>query len=114
MPIEADKNTDSVQVCLWLDFYGPLLTERTRDVLDLYFACDLSLAEIAENLKISRQAVHDKVKQGVRLLQEYESKLSLTARHSALKQGLLQTIRYIDDNNIPAARSQLGEIEDLL
>ena len=32
---------------LW-DIYNPLLTEHQREVTDLYFNCDLSLAEIAE------------------------------------------------------------------
>ncbi len=111
---EAAQQPDHVHVCLWLDFYGPLLTERARDILDLYYACDLSLAEIAENLKISRQAVHDKIRQGVRQLQEYENKLNLTARHASVRNGLQQAIRYLDQSNVPAARCQLVEIEDML
>ena len=38
---------------LW-DIYSPLLTEHQREITDLYFNCDLSLAEIAEEKGCSR------------------------------------------------------------
>ena len=45
-----------------LDCYGELLTKRQRDCLDLYYNENLTLAEIAEHFRISRQAVHTKKK----------------------------------------------------
>ncbi len=54
------------------DFYGPLLTPHTQHILDLHFAEDMSLAEIAENLGISRQAVHDRIRRGLSNLVGYE------------------------------------------
>ena len=42
-----------------LDFYGEVLSERKRTVLDYYYNDDLSLSEIAEELGISRQAVRE-------------------------------------------------------
>jgi predicted DNA-binding protein YlxM (UPF0122 family) len=44
------------------EIYGGLLTDRQRDVMDLYYNYDLSLAEIAEQLSISRQGVHDLIR----------------------------------------------------
>ena len=38
-----------------LDFYGDVLSERKRTVLDYYYNQDLSLAEIAGEIGISRQ-----------------------------------------------------------
>ena len=40
------------------DLYSPLLTERQRDVYEMRYFSDLSLAEIASSLEVSRQAVH--------------------------------------------------------
>ena len=58
-------------------FYGELLTAKQSDVLGLYCLDDLSLGEIAEDLNISRQGVHDAVKRASKTLEDYESKLGL-------------------------------------
>ncbi len=59
---------------LW-DFYSPLLTERQREISDLYYNCDLSLAEIAEQKNCSRQSVSDCLKICRKQIEEYEAKL---------------------------------------
>lgn len=70
---------------IWLmDFYGPLLTEHRREVMRLYCEEDLSLAEIAEQLEITRQGVSDALKKARAQLEDYESKLGLAARYRAL------------------------------
>lgn len=58
-----------------LDVYGVLLTEKQRDLLDLYYNQDLSLAELAEEQGISRQAVHEAIKRGEAALAGFEEKL---------------------------------------
>lgn len=63
-----------------LDFYGPLLTERQRDVLERHLEHDLSYGEIAGQLGITRQAVHDLVRRGAEALDDYERRLGLVAR----------------------------------
>ena len=63
-----------------LDFYGDLLSERKRSVMDLYYNEDLSLAEIAAEIGISRQGVHDLIKKSEEELQTYEETLHLAAR----------------------------------
>ena len=67
-----------------LDFYGPLLTAHRREVLRLYCEEDLSLAEIAEQLGITRQGVSDALNKGRRQLSDYEQKLGLAGRYRAL------------------------------
>ncbi|HUX46887.1 MAG TPA: putative DNA-binding protein [Desulfosporosinus sp.] len=68
------------EMALLADFYGPLLTEKQRNVWDLHYQQDLSLAEIAEVEHISRQAIHDLLKRTERILAEYEDKLGLVRR----------------------------------
>ena len=46
-----------------LDFYGELLTDKQRECFDLHYNEDLSLAEIAEQLGVSRQGVWDNIRQ---------------------------------------------------
>ena len=62
------------------DAYGCLLTEKQQKCLELYFCDDLSLAEIADELEVSRQAIHDLIKRVEHTLERYESKLALLAR----------------------------------
>ena len=62
-----------IRTGLLLDFYGPLLTGRQQLCLDLYFNQDLSLAEIAGQEGISRQAVRDALVRGERALCEADN-----------------------------------------
>ena len=72
-----------------LDIYGELLTEKQRDMLELYYNDDLSLSEIAEHYEISRQGVHDSIKRGEETLEEYEKILGLKAQQENYKQELM-------------------------
>ena len=55
--------------------YGPLLTTKQRRCTELYFYDDLSLAEIAAGMQISRQAVSDLLKRVEQMLEHYEAQL---------------------------------------
>ncbi len=65
---------------LLFDVYGPLLTQRQQEVYDLVHSEDMSLGEIAENLAVSRQAIHDMLKRTDAILEEYEDKLGLAGK----------------------------------
>lgn len=67
------------------DFYGELLTEHQRQIYESVTFDDLSLAEAADELNISRQGVHDIIKRCNSALESYESKLHLVEKFLALK-----------------------------
>jgi len=73
-----DKN---VEICLLLDFYGKLLTDRQREIMSLYYEDNLSLTEVAEELNISKQGVSDSLKRSEKILYETEEKLQLLKQH---------------------------------
>ena len=62
---------------LLYDFYGVLLTDKQREVMELYHEENYSIVEIARELKVSKQAVYDNLKKSDKILREYEAKLGL-------------------------------------
>lgn len=79
-----------------IDFYGDMLTDKQRDVLELYYDEDLSLSEIAEHERISRQGVHDSIKRGQQTLDELESKLKIAEKILAM-QEILKSMNFEAD-----------------
>lgn len=66
-----------LETSLLYDFYGELLQDSQKKVVELYVNNDLSLSEVADNLGISRQGVRDSLDRANRNLHEYEEKLGL-------------------------------------
>ncbi|MCI1955176.1 MAG: YlxM family DNA-binding protein [Oscillospiraceae bacterium] len=77
-----------MKISFLLDFYGDMLTEKQREVIELYYNDDLSLSEIAENEGISRQGVRDAIKRAESQLLEMESRLGFAGRFREVRAGL--------------------------
>ena len=67
----------NMRLALLLDYYGNLLSEHRRTIMELYYCEDLSLAEIAENTGITRQAVRDSIKKSETELYRIDEALRL-------------------------------------
>ncbi len=102
----------SYEDSLLLDFYGNLLTDKTRLTLDMYLNDDLSLAEIAEEEEISRQGVHDTVKRGLKQLNDYEDKLGLVKRFLEQRETVKEAIDLIDNGEYKDAREVLSKLSE--
>ena len=74
-----------VEQTLLYDFYGELLTERQQQVYESVVLEDYSLSEVAEDLVISRQGVHDMIKRCNHTLEEYESRLHLVEKFLCIR-----------------------------
>ena len=77
-----------VEQTFLFDFYGELLTERQRQVYTSVVFEDYSLSEVAEELGISRQGVHDNVKRCNKILSDYEEKLHLVEKFVNIKEKI--------------------------
>ena len=82
----------NLEISVLLDYYGGMLTDKQWDVIDLYYNQDVSLAEIAEHEKISRQGVRDNIKRGEAYLTELEENLHL-AKQTVSLLALLEDIQ---------------------
>jgi len=76
------------RMTMLFDFYGEILTERQKELFDLYYNEDLSLAEIAENCGISRQGVRDGIVRAEAAMSEIEEKTGLIRRFMKLQEKI--------------------------
>ena len=78
---------DALEMTLLFDYYGELLTERQKLCFDMRYNQDLSLGEIAEELGISRQGVHDNLSRTEALLKNMEAKTGCVSRDQACRKA---------------------------
>ena len=102
-----------LEISILLDFYGDVLTEKQRDVMEQYYNDDLSLSEIAANFGITRQGVRDAIKRGEGILLELEEKVGFAKRYRAVQEGidhiehLARDITFYNNNNY-AVSEEIG------
>ncbi len=88
------------------EFYAALLTDKQMNYIELYYADDYSLAEIAEEFGVSRQAVYDNIKRTEKILEDYEKKLHMYSDYIVRSQIFDQiTEKYHDDSYL---QEQIG------
>ncbi len=90
----------SIQISMLLEIYGNLLTDKQKDVADLYYNDNLSLGEIADELKITRQGVRKILVDAENKLYDYEDKLQLMKNRQEQQEQLTTIIDKVKDNNI--------------
>jgi len=78
----------SYEMTMLFDFYGDILTEKQRELFDLYYNEDLSLAEISEHLGITRQGVRDGIVRAEEIVKGFEEKLGLVARFGRISEDV--------------------------
>lgn len=86
------------RVNLLMDCYEDLLTDKQRLYLDYYYHQDYSLAEIAEELDVSRNAVFDNLKKAVHSLENYEEKLKLVKKHEERMELIQRLEEHINED----------------
>jgi predicted DNA-binding protein YlxM (UPF0122 family) len=101
---------------LLFDFYGQLLTGKQRDTFELYYSQNLSLGEIADEIAVTRQAIHDTLKRTVHLLVEYEEKLGLAAKYLEQQQKLQEVVHLLHSSRVAGepGRSQILQAQVIL
>ncbi len=95
-------------------FYGVLLTQRQQQFFEDYYYRDFSLAEIASNYNVSRQAVFDHLHRATDQLQYYEAKLHQKAEYDQLDAGMSEILRKLTQNDVASAITKLKELQDLI
>ena len=76
---------NNIKYSMLYDIYGKLLTKKQQSIFEEYYLYNLSLREIADNKKISYQAVRDSIKTSLNMLDECESKIGMFALKDKIK-----------------------------
>lgn len=97
-----------LRIVTLFDFYGSLLTDKQSLCLEMHYLNDFSLAEIADELGVSRQAVHDILKRAEQILLDYEDKLKFVERYQREQQTLQHIYQRL--NALPKAARDLPEL----
>lgn len=84
-----------------LEVYGELLTSTQQEILESYYALNLSISEISIERGISRAAVEDTIKKGSRKLEFYEEKLSFVEKKTEITKAIndLKEMNLSDEAN---------------
>ena len=69
-----------LRISVLLDYYGAMLTEKQRTLVDLYYNQDFSLSEIAESEGMTRQGARDGIKRAESALCDLEEKLGIVCK----------------------------------
>ena len=93
------------------DIYKELLTHKQREYIELYYHENLSLAEIAAELSVSRTAVHDNIRRTEKLLLGYEEKLEIYEKDRKRRRFYDKIKIYTDKREILELVKQLEAVE---
>lgn len=112
--MELEKNEE---MNILYNFYGKLLTDKQKNYMNLYYAEDFSLGEIAERAKVSRQAVYDNLKRSEEILKSYEKKLNIISGlrlENNLTNKLTDyvTRKYPDDKELLSLVNKINELSN--
>lgn len=88
-----------IEIGYLLDFYGDLLTERKRSVLDMYYNEDMSLSEISADLGITRQGVLDTIKKAGNELLFFEEKLGAARKFRLISEKVAEAQRLLKEKH---------------
>jgi hypothetical protein len=95
-----------------------MLTKKQQQFFKLYYFHDLSMGEIAEEYKITRQAVHDIIKRSEEILLDYENNLKLFKKYTIQKEKLtkLQELLWkaYKNNNDENVKNSINLVNDLI
>jgi len=98
----------NLEMSLLLDFYGETLSERKLTIMNLYYNEDYSLAEVADEIGISRQGVRELIKKSEAELSALEEKLGLATRFEMLRSLAEDVERKLDGEDIsPVLRESI-------
>ena len=110
----ANAFDDRIRFCSLYEIYGALLTEKQRQCLELYFCEDYSLAEVAEEMQVSRQAIHDLLRRVEQTLEHYETMLGFLQRMEKTRRLTVEAAAILDNAAKKRKDTELSRLREIL
>jgi len=106
----------NMKLAYLLDFYVDILDEHAANIMKAYYYDDLSLAEIAAGVGISRQGIRHVIKKSEDQILFLEDKFSLAKRQEECERiaEKLKTLAKEARDGTPPSADELDEIADIL
>ena len=82
------KLEENIMLSRLFDAYGALLSQSQQDIMNEYLLFNLTNSEIAENRKVSRQAVKDAVSKATKKLEEFENRLGFLKKVDIMEEEI--------------------------
>lgn len=101
---------DNVYCGLLNAYYGSMLTEHQREIMRLYYDCDMSLGEISEVTGVTRQAVREIIVRSTAKLTEWEEKLGLIKKVQGAVDTLENIIETAEDKSVEEIKESLRRL----
>ena len=105
---------DAFEMALLLDYYGGILTDKQKECFDMRYNQDLSLAEIGQELGVSRQAVNDNLTRTEALLRRMEENIGCVKRDRFVReavQEILDAAAVLDNSSDPTVFATVQRIK---
>ena len=104
----------NMRLAYLFDFYIDMFDEHSQQIMSAYYEDDLSLAEIAENIGISRQGVRHVIKKCEEQLIDLESRLSLVKKHEATENAIEELVKVSESIDDEEASKKINEVIEIL
>ena len=106
------EKKDRLFISIYNDYYGSLLTEYQRQLVDGYYNLDMSLSELAEEHGISPQGVRDALKRAEKQLIGYEEKLGLVKKSQSVVELLQEAVNHCDETGQEKLKKAIDILKD--
>lgn len=107
---KVNRLPKDLSVVLLLDYYGGLLSEKQRRLVEYYYCDDLSLAEISESENITRQGARDAIVRAVRKLHSFEDTVGFAKKCDNVKKIYERFEKKQTAENIKALKQAIQEM----
>ncbi len=104
---------DLLQLTIMYDMYSPLLTEKQRNIFELYYMNNLSFQEIAELHNVSKASVFDLINRTKGKIYDYEKKLKLYEKYieeQKLLQDISEELNNINIDKLANVKNKLNKL----